>query len=126
MEEVIEPVSKELIKAELTEDKRLRMTNKSNNQIYIITYQDSPNIMREIGRLREIAFRAAGGGTGLSMDIDEYDTMENPYKQLIVWNPEAEEILEVIGTFWGQTYVLTSMVRRFSLLHTCLISRINL
>lgn len=65
MEEVIEPVSKELIIAELTEDKRLRMTNKSNNQIYIITYQDSPNIMREIGRLREIAFRAAGGGTGL-------------------------------------------------------------
>lgn len=58
MEEVIEPVSKELIIAELTEDKRLRMTNKSNNQIYIITYQDSPNIMREIGRLREIAFRA--------------------------------------------------------------------
>ena len=57
MEEVIEPVSKELIIAELTEDKRLRMTNKSNNQIYIITYQDSPNIMREIGRLREIAFR---------------------------------------------------------------------
>ena len=46
MEEVIEPVSKELIIAELTEDKRLRMTNKSNNQIYIITYQDSPNIMR--------------------------------------------------------------------------------
>ena len=54
MEEVIEPVSKELIIAELTEDKRLRMTNKSNNQIYIITYQDSPNIMREIGRLREV------------------------------------------------------------------------
>ena len=93
MEEIIKPVSKELLKAELTEDKRLRMTNKSNNQIYIITHHDSPNLMREIGRLREIAFRAAGGGCGLSMDIDEYDTMENAYKQLIVWNPEAEEIL---------------------------------
>ncbi|NDV57298.1 GNAT family N-acetyltransferase [Bacteroides sp. 519] len=92
-EEIIPPVNKELIKAELTEEKRLRMTNKSNNQIYIVTYQNSPNIMREIGRLREIAFRAAGGGTGKSLDIDEYDTMENPYKQLIVWNPEAEEIL---------------------------------
>ena len=76
MEEIIKPVSKELLKAELTEDKRLRMTNKSNNQIYIITHQNAPNVMREIGRLREIAFRAAGGGTGLSMDIDEYDTME--------------------------------------------------
>lgn len=93
MEDIIAPISKELLKAELTEDKRLRMTNKSNNQIYIITHHDSPNLMREIGRLREIAFRAAGGGCGLSMDIDEYDTMENAYKQLIVWNPEAEEIL---------------------------------
>ena len=61
MEEIIKPVSKELLKAELTEDKRLRMTNKSNNQIYIITYQNAPNVMREIGRLREIAFRAEIG-----------------------------------------------------------------
>lgn len=105
MEEIIEPVSKELIKAELTEEKRLRMTSKSNNQIYIITYQDSPHIMQEIGRLREIAFRAAGGGSGLSVDIDEYDTMENPYKQLIVWNPEAEEILG------GYRYILGTDVR---------------
>ncbi|MCK9159934.1 MAG: GNAT family N-acetyltransferase [Bacteroidaceae bacterium] len=93
MEEIIQPVNKELLKAELTESKRLRMTNRSNNQIYIITAHDSPNLMREIGRLREVAFRAAGGGTGLSMDIDEYDVMENPYKQLIVWNPEAEDII---------------------------------
>lgn len=105
MEEVIQPVSKELMKSELTENKRLRFTNKSNNEIYVITYQDSPNVMREIGRLREIAFRAAGGGTGLSMDIDEYDIMENPYKQLVVWNPEAEEILG------GYRYILGTDVR---------------
>lgn len=105
MEDIIEPISKELLKAELTEDKRLRMTNKSNNQIYIITAQDSPNTMKEIGRLREIAFRAAGGGTGMPMDIDEFDTMEHPYKQLIVWNPEAEEILG------GYRYILGTDVR---------------
>ena len=105
MEEIIEPISKELLKAELTEEKRLRMTNKSHNQIYIITAQDSPNIMKEIGRLREIAFRAAGGGTGKPLDIDEYDIMENPYKQLIVWNPEAEEILG------GYRYLLGTDVR---------------
>ncbi|MDR0989460.1 MAG: GNAT family N-acetyltransferase [Prevotellaceae bacterium] len=93
MEEIIAPVDKALLKAELTEEKRLRMTNKSHNQIYIVTAHDSPNLMREIGRLREIAFRAGGGGTGMALDIDEYDTMEHPYKQLIVWNPEAEEIL---------------------------------
>lgn len=105
MEDIIAPVDKELIKSELTEEKRLRMTNKSNNQIYIVTYHDSPNVMREIGRLREIAFRAAGGGTGLPLDIDDFDTMDDPYKQLIVWNPEAEEILG------GYRYILGKDVK---------------
>lgn len=105
MEEIIAPVDKELLKAELTEERRLRMTNRSHNQIYIVTAHEAPNTMREIGRLREIAFRAAGGGTGMSIDIDEYDTMENPYKQLIVWNPEAEEILG------GYRYLLGTDVR---------------
>lgn len=105
MEDIIAPISKELLKAELTEEKRLRMTNRSHNQIYIVTAQDSPNTMKEIGRLREIAFRAAGGGTGKALDIDEYDVMENPYKQLIVWNPDAEEILG------GYRYILGTDVR---------------
>lgn len=93
MKNIIEPISKEILKSELTEDRRLRFTNKSHNEIYIVTHHNAPNVMLEIGRLREIAFRAAGGGTGESVDIDEYDTMENPYQQLLVWNPEAEEIL---------------------------------
>lgn len=93
MEDIIAPIDRQVLKSELTEDKRLRSTNKSNNEIYIVTWQDSPNVLKEIGRLREIAFRAAGGGTGKSMDLDEYDVMEHPYKQLVVWDPEAEEIL---------------------------------
>ncbi|MCF0160852.1 MAG: GNAT family N-acetyltransferase, partial [Bacteroidaceae bacterium] len=105
MEEIILPVSKETLLKELTEGKRLRTTNKSNNEIYIVTWQDSPNVVREIGRLREIAFRAAGGGTGLALDLDEFDTMEHPYKQLIVWNPEK---LEIIG---GYRYILGTDVR---------------
>lgn len=93
MEDIIAPIDKEVLKSELTEDKRLRFTNKSNNEIYIVTWKNAPNVLKEIGRLREIAFRATGGGTGKSMDLDEYDLMENPYQQLIVWDPEAEEIL---------------------------------
>ena len=93
MEDIIAPIDKKVLKSELTEDKRLRFTNKSNNEIYIVTWKNAPNVLKEIGRLREIAFRAAGGGTGKSMDLDEYDLMENPYQQLIVWDPEAEEIL---------------------------------
>lgn len=93
MKEIIAPVDRELLKSELTPEKRLRSTNKSNNEIYIVNWKNAPNTLQEIGRLREIAFRAAGGGTGESVDLDEYDLMENPYQQLIVWNPEAEEIL---------------------------------
>ena len=93
MEPIIAPISVDVLKAELTPGKKLRDTNKSHNEIYVITHHDSPNVMKEIGRLREEAFRDSGGGSGLSMDIDEFDTMENPYKQLIVWDPDSEKIL---------------------------------
>ena len=86
--EIIPPVEKALLKAELTPEKRLRSTNKSSNEIYIVTAHDSPHVMQEIGRLREIAFSYYGGGTGKEVDIDEFDTMENAYRQLIVWSPE--------------------------------------
>lgn len=93
MEKIIAPVDKDLIKSELTIGKRVRTTNKANNEIYIFSAHDSPNLMREVGRLREIAFRHYGGGTGLEADIDKYDTMAKPYHQLIVWDPEKEDIL---------------------------------
>lgn len=93
MKDIIAPLSRKEIYAELTPDKLLRKTNKGGNEIYIVTYQNSPAIMHEIGRLREITFRDAGGGTGKETDIDNFDTDENPYKQLIVWDPDAKEIL---------------------------------
>ena len=93
MEDIIAPIDREVLKAELTPERRLRTTNKSHNDIYIINWKNAPNVLKEIGRLREIAFRAAGGGTGKSLDLDEYDLMESPYQQLVVWDPEAEEIL---------------------------------
>ena len=123
MEEIIAKVPRELIKQELTEERRLRRTNKSGNDVYVVTWQDSPNTLREIGRLREIAFRTAGGGSGKSMDLDEFDTCDNPYKQLIVWDPEEEEILGgyryILGRDWkvdesGQPVLATSHMFRFS------------
>ncbi len=93
MEPIIAPISKDIIKSELSPAKKLRDTNKGHNEIYIVNHFDSPNIMKEIGRLREEAFRDSGGGSGLSMDIDEFDTMEHPYQQLIVWDPDAEKII---------------------------------
>jgi hypothetical protein len=102
MKDIIAPVPKELLKAELTDDKRLRFTNRSENEIYVVTAFDAPNVMREIGRLREIAFRAAGGGTGKDVDIDEFDTMEEPYRQLIVWNPDNDDIVGGYRFIYGR------------------------
>ncbi|WP_434502641.1 GNAT family N-acetyltransferase [Prevotella sp.] len=122
-EEIIQPIDKSLLKSELTPERQLRMTNKSNNEIYVITAHQAPNVMKEIGRLREIAFRTAGGGTGKSMDIDEFDTMDNCCKQLVVWNPEAEEIIGgyryLFGSDWdiddnGQPILATSHMFHFS------------
>ena len=106
MKKVIPPVDSELIEQELTRDKFLRTTNNANNELYIITHQDSPSTMREIGRLREITFRLAGGGTGKELDVDKYDTAEeNPYKQLIVWDPQQKDILG------GYRYILGKEVK---------------
>lgn len=93
MKLLIEPVSRDLIQNELTEERFLRDTNNAGNKIYVITAADSPNTMREIGRLRELAFRDAGGGTDEEVDIDELDLADNGYKQLIVWDPNSKEIV---------------------------------
>ncbi len=123
MEQIIPPVDKELLISELTPDKRLRMTNKSHNHIYVVDIHDSPNVVREIGRQREEVFRAAGGGTGKALDLDEFDLMDNCYKQLLVWNPEECEIIggyryklgnEVDFDDKGQPILATSHMFHFS------------
>ena len=122
-EEIIQPIDRELLKRELTPERQLRMTNKSHNEIYVVTAKEAPNVMKEIGRLREEAFRTAGGGTGKSMDIDEFDTMDHGCKQLIVWNPENNEIIGgyryLFGKDWkiqpdGQPHLATSHMFHFS------------
>ncbi|MEN8157750.1 MAG: GNAT family N-acetyltransferase [Bacteroidota bacterium] len=93
MKEIIPPAPLEALLDELTPERFIRKTNKAGNKIYIITADNAPNTMREIGRLRELSFRNAGGGTGLECDLDEYDTGEDSYKQLIVWDPDENAIL---------------------------------
>lgn len=93
MEPIISPVAREKLKDELTPERFLRYTNYGDRMVFITTAHDSPSVMQELGRLREETFRMAGGGTGKSVDIDEFDTMPNPYKQLVVWDPVDEEIV---------------------------------
>lgn len=93
MDKIISPVPREKLIEELTEEKFVRKTNNAGNLLFIVDYHDSPNTMEEIGRLRELSFRAAGGGTGKSIDIDDFDRGPITYKQLIVWDPTENEIL---------------------------------
>ncbi len=93
MKPIIEPVDRTLLESELTEDRLLRATNNAGNLIYTVNAAEAPNIMREIGRLRELAFRQAGGGTGDEVDIDGQDLAQDGYTQLFVWDPVAREIL---------------------------------
>ena len=116
-QEIIDAIPLELIEAELTEERFLRDTNKGGNKIYIVDAFDSPNIMKEIGRLREIAFRAGGGGTGKDCDIDEYDTMNPPCKQLIVWDPDARLILGGYRYIVGKDIQIENGVPRIATSH---------
>lgn len=93
MEKIIDPVDKQQLKKELNSDVFLRTTRKGGNEIYCVDIHNAPGVVREIGRLREVTFRASGGGTGLSLDLDTFDTSSNCYKQLIVWSPEDFEII---------------------------------
>ena len=124
MKEIIAPIERGKIMAELTPERFLRHTNKGGNEIYVVNYKNAPYTMQEIGRLREIAFRSAGGGTGKEVDIDMFDTMEKPCQQLIVWDPDAKEIL-AIASYWERTCNTTKKAGLSSPFPTCSISLRN-
>tara|TARA_B110000037_G_scaffold188405_1_gene219820 strand:- start:12827 stop:13768 length:942 start_codon:yes stop_codon:yes gene_type:complete len=90
---IIPPVDRALILEELNEDRFLRETNRAGNLIYAVNHVNAPNVMREIGRLRELTFAVSGGGTGNPLDIDEQDTADVCYEQLIVFSPEDQVIM---------------------------------
>ncbi len=123
METIIPPVDKSILEKELTKDLFVRNANNGNNQIFVFVHDQAPNVMRELGRLREMTFREAGGGTGKSMDIDSYDTSGSPFRQLIVWDPEDKEIVggyrfilgsDVLIGKDGQPISATSKLFKFS------------
>ncbi|MDE6272354.1 MAG: GNAT family N-acetyltransferase [Muribaculaceae bacterium] len=117
MEEIIPKIDREAILAELTPECLLRQTNKANNLIYIVDALNAPNTMREIGRLREEAFRGAGGGTGKACDIDEFDKMDPPCRQLIVWDPVAQEIVGGYRFILGRDVKIEDGIPRIATSH---------
>lgn len=117
MEKIIDPIDKTKIVAELDSSKLLRRTNRGDNEIYIVDAFRAPATMREIGRLREIAFRDAGGGTGKECDIDEFDTMTNPCRQLVVWNPATQDIIGGYRFILGKDVLVEDGVPRIATSH---------
>ena len=94
MKKIIDPISINDLEKELNKSAFIRKTNYSNHDIYIVDFHNQPKTTLEIGRLRELTFRNAGGGTGKSYDLDEYDQREEAYyKQLLVWDPEEKQII---------------------------------
>lgn len=93
MKAIIDAIDPKILAEELNEDRFIRNTNNGGNEIYIVTAHNAPQTMLEIGRLREIAFRMAGGGTGKEADIDAYDTAATPFQQLVVWDPIEMELV---------------------------------
>ncbi len=91
-EAVAHPECRQRLRKELASCERLGETS-DNKQIYLFEYRADTSIMREIGRLRELSFRAVGEGTGKKRDIDKYDSY---YMHLILWD---EDDLEIVGAY---------------------------
>ena len=85
MKNLIDPIDRAVLLKELSPDRFLRTTRKGGNEIYRINAENAPNVLQESGRLRELTFRAAGGGTGEEVDLDAHDFGPYAYEQLIVW-----------------------------------------
>ena len=131
---IIPPVDVELLKQELNENTFLRTTNRGNNELYVVNNETAPNVLREIGRLREVSFRAVGGGSATECDLDHFDLEDKACFQLVVWNPEADEIIGgyrftrwKMASFFenGQPYVNTQSSSCFFLEITLIFSSSN-
>jgi len=79
------------IQAELTPMTLIRQFR--GIDIHSVTARRAPAVMQEIGRIREVEFRREGGGTGRSVDIDDYDDGSDPFAQLVAWDPVHREII---------------------------------
>ena len=120
---IIDPIDVQLLKSELNEKTFLRNTNRGDNEIYVVNNETAPNVLKEIGRLREVSFRAVGGGSGTECDLDHFDLEDKACFQLVLWNPEADEIIGgyrftrwALASFHenGQPYVNTEHLFDFS------------
>lgn len=91
LDEIIENIDKNLILREISNIRELhKLFSRDKYDVFLVKSNSIPNILKEIGRLREKTFRAVGEGTGKSLDLDEYDYH---YYQLFIWDFKNEKIV---------------------------------
>ncbi len=128
-EPVMDPVPRQKIESEIA-----RVINKyllfkiENFNVVCVPSVEIPNIMNEIGRLRELTFREVGEGTNQQMDIDEYDLY---YHQLFIWDDEARKIVgayrvgkgkEIMDIYGVRGFYVQSLFRLNRKMHPILIT----
>jgi putative hemolysin len=88
---IVTPIDSEVMLAEVKDlyEKDCRLLVSKNYEVYLACAKDIPNILREIGRLREITFREVGEGTNEAIDLDTFDTY---YHHMFLWDNEKNVI----------------------------------
>jgi len=89
---IVHPVPKTDLKKEFKKSLLLKKVDE-NIKIFLVDGNECPNIINEIGRLRELTFRSVGEGTWKKIDVDLFDTY---YKQIVVWN---DDNLDIMGAY---------------------------
>jgi len=90
LEEIIDAVDPVVIRKEVEQLHEHLLFRSRNFAVYCAPTVKMPNILNELGRLREITFREVGEGTNRSIDIDEFDLY---YHQMFIWDEEAHRIV---------------------------------
>ncbi|WP_420570818.1 GNAT family N-acyltransferase [Kordia sp.] len=89
--EIITPVSAEVIQQEVESlSKKHHLLTSKNYQVFLAEASEIPNVLREIGRLREITFREIGEGTNQAIDLDKFDYY---YHHMFLWDAVAKRLV---------------------------------
>jgi putative hemolysin len=116
-DEIIPPVEPELIAREIKNIETFKTLSYDNFDCYVASSDVIPNVLKEIGRLREVTFRSVGEGTNKSIDLDEYDLY---YNHLILWDRDAQKIAgayrvgngpEIMARYGKQGFYIHSLFR---------------
>ncbi|MDO7743284.1 MAG: GNAT family N-acetyltransferase, partial [Pedobacter sp.] len=116
-EPIVEETSRESLTEEIAQLEAYRVWTEKQYEVYISPTANIPNVLREIGRLREITFREVGEGTNKKIDLDNYDIY---YHHLFIWDKELQNIVgayrigkgdEILNTMGKRGFYLSELFK---------------